>query len=84
MKTVTDISTFLDFEMLQTEWNSLTSAQEKKLFWQRMKKTLANSDRTQVEHFFEQLNLSANNVSDSLESALTRARAAGFKSEYSL
>jgi len=81
MKTATDIPIFLDFEMLETEWNMLTSAQEKEQFWQKMKKLLANSDKTQVELFFEQLNLSANKVSDSLERALVRAKAAGFKAE---
>jgi len=81
MKTATDIPIFLDFERLETEWNMLTSAQEKEQFWQKMKKLLANSDKTQVELFFEQLNLSANKVSDSLERALVRAKAAGFKAE---
>ncbi len=81
MKTITSLPLILDFNQLEAEWGKLNSIEDKELFWQKTKKLLEKADKAQVDHFFEQLNLQANQISESLERASTRAKAAGFSLE---
>jgi hypothetical protein len=70
----------LNYVALEKEWLSLSSPEEKSLFWNRMRLLFAELDEGQIERFFVQLQKNADEISVRLELAQKRAEMAGFQS----
>lgn len=80
---IAQTSASVNYAALEKEWLALSSPEEKSDFWKRMNLLLADLEAEQINHFFEQLQKSADDITLRLELATKRAEAFGFKSNLS-
>jgi hypothetical protein len=68
----------LDYQLLEKEWFSLTTQQQKSEFWERMNIVFATSTNADIAIFFDKLKLDVKASNERLELAKQRAILAGF------
>jgi hypothetical protein len=76
--TIANTNPTLDYKLLEKEWFSLSSPQQKSDFWERMNETFRLAPKSEISDFFNQLYLDTKNSSERLYLAKERAKIAGY------
>jgi hypothetical protein len=76
--TVVNTNYTLDYKLLEKEWFSLSSPQQKADFWERMNDVFKLAPKSEIADFFNQLYLDTKNSTERLQLAKERAKLAGY------